>query len=249
MTMDTQQDVKRFDELALRAARRGEAAFTHFLDLNQIQRARMAAGRQGVNVTFCGGYENAERCMAAFYADEAPQDADWPIQIIRISWRAQFGSPTHRDLLGALMALGFEREKIGDIALDSEQAYLFAESDMADYIASSLTSAGRVTLRCEKVDSADDLPEPEGREIRAVVSSLRLDAVLAAAFSLSRAEAARLINQGKALVNQAETLRVDHAVPEHALLSLRGMGRVRLDEIAGETKKGRIALKFFVYGK
>ena len=247
--MDTQQDVKRFDELALRAARRGEAAFTHFLDLNQIQRARMAAGRQGVNVTFCGGYENAERCMAAFYADEAPQDADWPIQIIRISWRAQFGSPTHRDLLGALMALGFEREKIGDIALDSEQAYLFAESDMADYIASSLTSAGRVTLRCEKVDSADNLPEPEGREIRAVVSSLRLDAVLAAAFSLSRAEAARLINQGKALVNQAETLRVDHAVPEHALLSLRGMGRVRLDEIAGETKKGRIALKFFVYGK
>ena len=146
------------------------------------------------------------------------------------------------------MALGFEREKIGDIVLDKEQAWLFAESDMADYIASSLTSAGRVTLRCEKVDSADDLPEPEGREIRAVVSSLRLDAVLAAAFSLSRAEAARLINQGRALVNQAETLRVDYTVPEHALLSLRGTGRVRLDEIAGETKKGRIALRLFVYG-
>ena len=81
-----------------------------------------------------------------------------------------------------------------------------------------------------------------------VVSSLRLDAVLAAAFSLSRAEAARLINQGRALVNQAETLRVDYTVPEHALLSLRGTGRVRLEEIAGETKKGRIALRLFVYG-
>ena len=106
-----------------------------------------------------------------------------------------------------------------------------------------------MTLKCEMVDSADALPEPEGREIRAVVSSLRLDAVLAAAFSLSRAETARLINQGRALVNQAETLRVDYAVPEHALLSLRGLGRVRLDEIAGETKKGRIALRLFVYGK
>ena len=106
--MDTQQDEKRLNELALRAARRGDTAFTHFLDLNQIQLARMAAGRQAVQVVFCGGYENAERCMAAFYAGEAPQDEDWPIQIIRISWRAQFGSPTHRDLLGALMALGLE---------------------------------------------------------------------------------------------------------------------------------------------
>ena len=77
---------------------------------------------------------------------------------------------------------------------------------------------------------------------------VRCAAVLAAAFSLSRAEAARLINQGRALVNQAETLRVDYTVPEHALLSLRGTGRVRLDEIAGETKKGRIALRLFVYG-
>ena len=48
--------------------------------------------------------------------------------------------------------------------------------------------------------------------------------------------------------NEAETLRVDYTVPEHALLSLRGTGRVRLDEIAGETKKGRIALRLFVYG-
>ena len=247
--MDTQQDERRLGELALRAAKRGDVAFTHFLDLNQIQLARIAAGRQNANVAFWGGYDQAERCMAAFYTDEPPQWDDWPIQIVRMTWRAQFGSPTHRDLLGALMALGFERERIGDIALDKEQAYLFAERDMADYIVSSLTSAGRVTIRCAKVDGADDLPEPEGREVRVVVASLRLDAVLAAAFSLSRAEAARLITQGKVLVNQLETLRVDFTVPEHALLSLRGTGRIRLDEIAGETKKGRTALRLFVYGK
>ena len=80
--MDTQQDEKRLNELALRAARRGEAAFTHFLDLNQIQLARMAAGRQAVPVVFCGGYENAERCMQAFYAAGAPQEGDWPLPTI-----------------------------------------------------------------------------------------------------------------------------------------------------------------------
>lgn len=239
---------KRLEELALRTARRGTPSFTHFLDMAQIQLAREAANRQRVNIALYGGCAEAERCMAAFYDEEAPQLGEWPIQPIRITWRAQFGSPGHRDLLGALMALGFEREKIGDIVLGRDFAYLFAEEDMAAYIASSLVNAGRVSLHAEAVDEVGDLPAPEGRTVRVVVASVRLDAVLAAAFSLSRSEAARLIEGGRAFVNQAEVLRVDAAVSEGALISLRGEGRVRLEQIEGETRKGRIALKLFVYG-
>lgn len=241
-------EIKRLHELAVRTEKRQTPSFTHFLDMAQIQQARLAAQKQGVSVAFYGGYAEAERCMAAFYTQEVPPEAEWPIQPIRITWRAQFGSPAHRDLLGALMALGFEREKIGDIVLGHEFAYLFAEADMAGYIVSSLSSAGRVTLRCEEVDAVIDLPAPEGRTTRVVVASVRLDAVLAAAFSLSRSEAARLIESGKTFVNQVETLRTDAAVPEGALISLRGTGRMRLEQIEGETKKGRIALRLFVYG-
>lgn len=244
----TDMTQKRLDELAMRTARRGTPSFTHFLDMAQIQLARAAAARQRIDVAFYGGYAEAERCMAAFYDAEAPQEYEWPIQPMRITWRAQFGSPGHRDLLGALMALGFEREKIGDIVLGRDFACLFAEADMAAYIASSLVSAGHVSLRCEAVNEVGDLPAPEGRTVRVVVASVRLDAVLAAAFSLSRSEAARLIEGGRAFVNQAEVLRVDAIVPEGALISLRGEGRVRLEQIEGETRKGRIALRLFIYG-
>ena len=239
---------RRLCELAVRSEKRAEPAFTHFLDLAQQQSALAAAREKRVDVCFFGGYEDAERCVAAFYAGEPPEMWQWPVCPVRISWRARFGSPQHRDLLGALMALGFEREKIGDIVLDRECAWLFAEPDMAGYIASSLTSAGRVSVRCERTEGVPDLPEPEGQTVRDTVPSLRLDAVTAACFSLSRAEAAQCIGHGRVYLNQAQTLRADAAVPENALISLRGTGRARLLSVEGETRKGRLAVKLFLYG-
>jgi len=239
---------KRLRELALRSSRRGEAAFTHFMDLNQIQLAMAAAGRERVRLILEGGYPDAERRVGAFYDTEPPEDWQWPIQPVEISWRPQFGTPEHRDLLGALMALGFERERIGDIVLAEGKAYVFAEPDMADYIVRTLESAGRVSLKCRLAEGVPDLPPPKGKVFRDTVASLRLDAVVAAGFSVSRSDAAEQITRGKVFVNQAQQLRGDAAVNEGDLISLRGEGRLRIESVDGETKKGRIALKLFRYG-
>ena len=40
------------------------------------------------------------------------------------------GSIGHRDILGALMGLGIERETLGDIAMLKEGALLFVHEDM-----------------------------------------------------------------------------------------------------------------------
>ena len=240
--------LRRVRELALRALHRGDVVYTHFLDLAQAQSVRQIARETGVSLTLNGGYEDAERRVAALYAYDAPLDGDWPIYTVRISWRPQFGSPGHRDILGALMGLGFERERIGDIVLDEGCAWLFSEPEMASYIVASLESAGRVSVKCEIVDGVPDLPQPEGRHVRDTVPSMRLDALVAAGFSLSRSDAARAIGQGKVYLNQVQTLRTDAAVPESALISLRGTGRFRLESIEGETRKGRWAVRLFLYG-
>lgn len=240
---------RRLRELALRAAHRGEAVFTHFLDLNQAQTALLTAREAGVSVVLNGGYEEAERRVAAFYAYDPPAGEEWPICPVRIAWRPQFGSPGHRDILGALMGLDFERERIGDIVLDRDCAWLFAEPEMGAYIASNLQSAGRVTVKCGIAEGVPSLPEPEGRHVRDTVPSMRLDALVAAGFSLSRAEAARAIDQGRVFLNQAQTLRTDASVPEGALISLRGSGRFRLEAVEGETRKGRWAVRLFLYGE
>ena len=239
---------KRLHELAVRASRRGDAAFTHFMDLSQIQVALAAARSEGVHLTLNGGYPDAERRMGAFYQTEEPEIWEWPVCTVEISWRTQFGSPEHRDLLGALMALGFERERMGDIVLTDGKAYVFAEPDMAEYIAASLTSAGRVTVKCRLTDEVPDIPEPAGRSFRDTVPSMRLDAMLAAGFSVSRSEAAEYISRGKAFVNQALQMKSDYPVQEGDILSVRGQGRVRVETVDGQTRKGRVAVRLFRYG-
>ena len=239
---------KRLRELTIRASRRGGTAFTHFMDLKQIQMAMAAARAEGVLLRLEGGYPDAERRMGAFYVSEPPEDWEWPIRTVEISWRAQFGSPGHRDLLGALMSLGFERERMGDIVLDGDKAFVFAEPEMAEYIVRSMESAGRIALRVKLTDGAPQLPPPAGRTFRDTVPSMRLDALLAAGFSLSRSEASDFIVHGKAFVNQEQIFKTDAAVQAGDLLSLRGEGRVRIESVDGETKKGRIAVKLFKYG-
>ena len=216
---------KRLNELAIRAARRGEPSFTHFMDIKQIQLAMAAARKQNVSLQLEGGYPDAERRMGAFYSYEPPLEWEWPILPVELSWRAQFGSPGHRDILGALMALGFERERIGDIVLADDRAFVFAEPEMAEYICRSLESAGRVSLRCRVVDGVPDLPPPVGKTFRDTIASLRLDAVVAAGFSLSRSEASDHISHGRVYLNQEQILRPDAAVQEKDLISLRGEGR------------------------
>ena len=243
---------KRLNELAMRACHGGQTCFTRFLEPAQVQTARQAASRAGVKVALWGGYEGAERCVAAFYGEQAPQPQDWPICALRLNWNAKYANPGHRDLLGAVMGLGIEREITGDIAMGEHRgagcAYLFALEEMADYIAASLESAGRAALKVTVADEDPILLPPEGEELRLTVQQERLDAVIAAAYGLSRAEAQRLVSGGLVKLNHVPCLRADARLAEADLISARGYGRIRVTAFHGETRRGRRVVWVFRYG-
>lgn len=251
MTQDALE--KRLNELALRAAHTGRACYTRFLEPAWEDAARRAAARAGAKVALWGGYEEAERRVAAFYDVEEPPREDYPICALRLAWNAKFASPGHRDLLGAVMGLGIERETTGDIAMGTWRgapcAYLFAAEEMADYIAASLESAGRASLKVAVAEETPELLPPEGQALRLTVQQERLDAVLAAACRLSRSEAQRLIAGGLVKLNHAVTLRADAKLGEGDLISARGYGRIRVDAFQGESRRGRLVVQVFRYGK
>jgi len=239
---------KRLNELALRCAYTGNAQFTRFLEPSAQRDVTAAARSAGVQEHFFGGYDGAERCIAAF-TDGAPPEA-YPITALELRWNPKFGSCQHRDLLGAVMGLGLERDATGDICMSAEPgaAYLFCTDEIAPYISASLESAGRVSLKVSPAKSVQAAP-PEGSTFRVTVQNLRLDAVLAAGCKLSRSEAQRLIAAGLVKLDHVPELRGDTRIDAGALISARGYGRLRIDEVQGETKKGRIALTLFRYGK
>ena len=243
---------KRMNELALRAQHTGRVCATRFLEPSTLVAVNAAASRAGVKVALWGGYEGAERCVAAFYAGDPPEAGDWPVVALRLQWNAKFANPGHRDLLGAMMGLGIEREMTGDIAMgtyrDAPCAYLFALEEVADYIAANLDSAGRASLKVSVATETPQLIPPEGESLRLTVQQQRLDAVLAAACRLSRSEAQRLIAAGLVKLNHVPQLRPDARLSEGDLISARGYGRVKVTAFQGESRRGRQVVQVFRYG-
>ncbi len=238
------------ENAALRAGKTGSPAFSKFLDPAEAQLAEQAARKHQACATLWGGTMDAERCVAAFTGaiPDRIEDLAWPIVWLRCAWDARYGTLEHRDLLGALMAQGIDRANLGDLLIGQGEAYFAALPEMARYLASALTTAGRVTLTCDVCDAVPELPEAQGMPYHDTTASLRLDALVASGFRKSRADAAELVRQGRVRLNHRLEQRVDAQVPQGAILSVRGLGRVRLTHIGVENRKGRFPIDLIRYG-
>ena len=85
-----------------------------------------------------------------------------------------------------------------------------------------------------------EIPAQACRELRDTVSSLRLDNVLAAGFSLSRGRAAEAVEKGAVQVNWTVCQKPDKPVAAGDTITCRGLGKCVLDSVGSPTKKGRL---------
>lgn len=154
-----------------------------------------------------------------------------------------YATLSHRDYLGALMALGLKRSVVGDICIEGNSAVVFCEEKTCDFIAAELRKAGRDTLKCEKMQTDLDFhPVRNFREISTTVASPRIDGVVRALCNVSREEAARLVTQGVVEVNYFVQKETDRTVSAGDIISVRGYGKFIIDQADGVTRRARIRL-------
>lgn len=91
-----------------------------------------------------------------------------------------------------------------------------------------------------------EIPEPEGRLCTLLLASLRLDALIQEALSLSRAKAQETVRAGKVQRNWQEEARVDAPVAPGDVYSVKGFGRIEVRQVAGVTRKGRQRVAVFI---
>lgn len=191
---------------------------------------------------FIGGYSDAERTMFVCKPEYAEFNQNDFLAVIRVTGRG-LEKLSHRDYLGSLMGLGITRENIGDILVADGGAFIFVRREIASYIKNNLEKIGRLGVKTEICDCEDaELPKPKLKEINCTVSSLRADAVLSAAAGISRGRAAEMIEQGLMSINWKEVSSVSKQISEGDLLSVKGIGRMRLEKVGGITRKGRTGI-------
>lgn len=238
------------EDLAGKAVKTGCAA-SRFLTPTEAQSvAAHFSHRRDAALSFDGGYEGAERARAVFLnPDWGEYDRTELFATLKIEYRLQ-DTLGHRDILGALMALGIERDTIGDIVTEEPPVTLVCLPELGGYIIENIIKIGRVGVNVSEI-SLDELPaRTENLTIKtATVASLRLDAVLCAAFGLSRTKAVELISASRVNLNHELCMQPAKELNESALLSVRGLGRAKLLEAGGVSRKGRVFVKIGLYGR
>ena len=241
---------KRLIELSKTAYRRGIVTYSDFLNLNELNILHTTP-RSEFDTPYetYGGYNDSERQMAAFLPDALYYTHFYPIQILTIEpLQKKFAeSLTHRDYLGAVLNLGIERSKIGDIIVMEQCAYLFVHESLADFICSDLTRIRHTSVMVTKKDAEDFSYTPKYEEITGTVASVRLDSLLSLAFNSSRSKLVALIEGGKVFTNGKLMTTNSYQVKEGDIISVRQMGRFKYNGILSQTKKGRYYVSLYKY--
>ena len=225
--------------------RRSIMANTCFLSPREQEMSRYLFG-DAEGLHFFGGYEDAERKMLVYLPEYLDVDALYADDSPLVCLHAQFyggDSPSHRDFLGALMGIGISRETVGDICVGKDHCNFFVTSEIAPYLLQNFLSAGRAKLRLSAIPATQaSIPEPEVKEIRDTLASLRLDSVISSGFRIGRSLASQYVTAGKAAIDGLPCEKPDKAVAEGMKISVRGLGKIKIKAVNGQTKKGRISV-------
>ena len=230
--------------------RRNIMANTCFLSPRELEMARFLFGDLPGLHAF-GGYEEAERKMLIYLPDYLDEDAltgeDSPVICLRATF-FEGDIPSHRDFLGALMGAGIGRETLGDICVGKGSCDFFVTEEIAPYVEQSFLSAGRTRVHMARIPLLDAaIPEPEVKEIKDTLASLRLDSVISSGFRIGRSLASQYVTTGKAAIDGLPCEKPDKAVAEGVKISVRGLGKIKLVSVNGRTKKDRISVTIHKY--
>ena len=220
----------------------GEVQATNFLDpLDIVENAPIY---NKYLFLLYGGKEEAERKRLIIGSD-CIEDAKEFVSAIKIESNKKLG---HRDVLGSILGLGLVRDVIGDIVIDETKAYVFVNSEIKDYIINNLKMIGKekaIVTACD-LDEINDIKEKF--EIQNfTLSSLRIDSAISECYGLSRAVSSRLIESEKVKLNYRLVTNSSKSIKQGDLISVRGYGRFIIEEVIGETRKGRIRVTIKKY--
>ena len=255
VNMDKEEQLlrKRLLDLANAADVRRSIQFSDFLNLNeQSIFSNMKQELPRIKYFTFGGYSDSERKILCFCGNDRIEDIEdisFPLSCIKVIPKNQkfSDSLTHRDFLGAVLNLGIDRSKVGDILIDENEGYIFCHTSISSFIADQLEKVKHTMVNTQIIDRKDFDYKPKLKEVTGTVSSVRLDSILSVAFNSSRSSLSGLIEGGKVFVNSKIVMSNSYTLKENDIVSVRGYGKFIYVGTSYQTKKGRYSVKILLY--
>lgn len=213
-----------------------EVQATSFLDV--AERLEVRGLFKNIPYVTFGGYDEAERKAIFIGVEDFSLDFNKYMSIIRVKSN---NGLSHRAVLGSVLGLGIKREMIGDILVNDTSCDIIVLSLVSDFLLNNLKFVGRekVAVSIKRLDELVEAVDTS-KEIKTTVSSLRVDAVISAAYGIAREESAKLVKSELVKVNFLGIKSPSAKLKEGDVISVRGKGRVTLANVLGQSKSDRI---------
>lgn len=233
---------KQIESYYFRALQNGYS-LTFFLDEEKQQ---LFKNNKDIDILFDGGFDGAEYKRVLIKSKDIKK-IDFKICVFEIKYNKRYLELNHRKVLGSLMNLGIKRQSIGDIIFNDDKCYFACSEEIALYVENEFKTISGISIELEKINERIAVKR-QVKEEKHIVSSLRLDVIIASAYKMSRKESLDMIESGLVKINHEVCLSSSKILKENDLISVRHKGRIYIGEVGGKTKSNRIILqlKFLV---
>lgn len=224
--------------------------FTDFVDPIKAEiLIKILSNDKDINIESFGGYGSSERTILGFSPkDNLLKIEDFPISSLEIKYNSRFHKElTHREFLGSILGLGIKRSKLGDILIFEGKSIVFILDDIVEYICANLTEVTNSKVTCKIVTNEIEVETKKEENIKTTVASLRLDAVISNLFHVSRGKANDFVESEKVFINWVNITNTSKQVNVNDIITVRGIGRIKINEILGKSKKDRIIISVTKY--
>lgn len=227
--------VKKCEGIVLDAKNNNKITLFRFLNQREIEILKTLSSEVWLYID-----SNSEEYKRAIVAPFEIKP-EYKVNLIKINYNKKYLTPNHRMILGALMSLGIERNTIGDIYITtSNDVYFYATKEITPYIISEFRVLAHQAVELSVEECIIGEIKKDVVIKKSFVQSLRLDLIVAQGFNIARGDAQDIIKNGDCKVNQKMINNTSHILKQGDLISLKGYGRLTLQEVGGLSKNNKI---------
>lgn len=247
--IEIKKTIDRFIDSLISVKRCSSIYATDFMNPKEIEYAKAILNKEKtIGYLVTNNPMNAENSIIIMwdnfiYSSEYINIFDY-IGILKIETSQQIN---HRDILGAVLNLGINRDKIGDIFKHKDRFYICATKTMVKFLNMNLSKIKKFNVETQIIEENIDKDEEKHKSFSGIINSNRLDCVVSEMVNISRKDAQIIIKQKKVKLNYEVVDSTSKSVEENSIASIRGYGRFRIISYPGVTKKDKLRIDYIKY--
>ena len=209
---------------------------TFFLESSEAKEVKKKMGKIILNVF--SPYKDSEKII--YYINNEPE-----VILYEIKCSLEL---RHQDILGVMYSLNISKEMYGDIILDNGRYFIYILKLFRNYFEMHFTKVKNANVELKELDLGY-LANYERKylDIELIVSSERIDTVVAHISNTSRALIKDKVKDKEILLNNEVLKNLSYTLKENDIFSIRKIGKFKYIGIIKTTKNNNYIVKVLKY--